>query len=97
MIVHDKQKSGAQDMSLEVVWRDSLSHVRASLRSRQASNPYYRRAEQAIKIRARRAHWDANRCWVACATRSHLQEGNGQVGCDFATPLSSSRLAPTGM
>jgi len=42
MIVNEKQKSGAQGSSLEVVWRNSLSHVRVSLRSRQASNPYCR-------------------------------------------------------
>jgi len=50
MFVNEKQKSGAQGMSLEVVWRDPLPHVRASLRSRQASNPYCRWAEQASKV-----------------------------------------------
>jgi|CZKH01.1.fsa_nt_gi hypothetical protein len=65
MIVNEKQKSGAQGMYLEVVWRNPLSRVRASLRSRHASNPYCRWAEQASKIRARRANWDADHCWVA--------------------------------
>jgi hypothetical protein len=65
MIVNEKQKSGAQGMSREVVWRNPLSRVRASLRSRQASYPYCRWAEQASKIRARRANWDADHCWVA--------------------------------
>ena len=65
MFVNEKQKSGAQGMSLEVVWRNSLSHVRASLKSRQASNPYCRWAEQASKIRARQSNWDANHIWIA--------------------------------
>jgi hypothetical protein len=51
MFVNEKQKSGAQGMSQEVVWRNPLPHVRASLRSRQASNPYCRWAEQASKSR----------------------------------------------
>ena len=59
MIVSEKQKSGAQDMSLEVVWRNPLSHVRASLRSRQASNPYCR------EIRERRSNGDTNHIWIA--------------------------------
>jgi hypothetical protein len=65
MIVSEKQKSGAQGMSLEVVWRNPLSHVRASLRSRQASNPYCRWAEQASKILTRRSNWDAKHIWIA--------------------------------
>jgi len=65
MIVSEKPKSGTQGMSLEVVWRNPLSHVRASLRSRQASNPYCRWAEQANQIRARRSNWDANHIWIA--------------------------------
>ena len=63
MSVIEKQKSGAEAMSLEVVWRNSRPHVRASLRSRQASNPYCRWAEQASKLRARRSNWDANHIW----------------------------------
>lgn len=65
MIVNEKQESEAQGMSLEIVWRNPLPYVRASLRSRQESNPYCRWAEQASKIRARRANWDADHCWVA--------------------------------
>lgn len=38
MIVGEKQMSGTQGMSLEVVWRNPLPHVRASLRARQARN-----------------------------------------------------------
>jgi len=59
MIVGEKQEIRALGMSLEVVWRNPLSHVRASLRSRQASNPYCHWAEQASKIRAWRSNWDA--------------------------------------
>jgi len=64
MIVSEKQESEVQGMSPEVVWRNPLSRVRASLRSRQASNPYCQWAEQASKIRARRSNWDANHIWI---------------------------------
>ncbi|MGA9390922.1 MAG: hypothetical protein WBV69_10795 [Candidatus Sulfotelmatobacter sp.] len=65
MIVDEEQEIGSQGMSFEVVWRNPRTHVRASLRARQASNPYCRWAEQASKIRARRSSWDANRMWIA--------------------------------
>lgn len=65
MVVSEKQKSSAQRMSLDVVWRNPLPHVRASLRSRQASNPYCRWAEQASKILARRSNWGENHTWIA--------------------------------
>jgi hypothetical protein len=64
MIVSEKQKSEVQGMPLEVAWRNSLSRVRASLRSRQESNPYCRWAERASKLRARRSNWDANHIWI---------------------------------
>ncbi len=64
MIVGEEQEILAQGMSLEVVWRNPLSHVRASLRARQASDLYCRWAEQASKIRARRSNWDTNNNWV---------------------------------
>jgi hypothetical protein len=64
MMVSENQESEAQGMSLEVVWRNPLPHVRASLRSRQASNPYCRWAEQASKIRAPRFSWEANHIWI---------------------------------
>lgn len=51
-------------MSLQVVRRNPLPLVREPLRTEQARNPYYRWAEQAIKIRVRRANWEANHCWV---------------------------------
>jgi len=56
MIVCEEQEIGVEVMSLQVVWRNSLALVQAHLRAKQASNPYYRWAEQAIKIRARRAN-----------------------------------------
>jgi hypothetical protein len=65
MTVGGEQAICAQNMSLEVVWRNPLPHVRASLRSRQAGNPYCRWAEQASKLRARRSNWDANHIWIA--------------------------------
>jgi hypothetical protein len=65
MMVCKEQEIGVEVMSLQVVWQNSLALVRAHLRARQASNPYYRWAEQAMKIRARRANWDANHCWAA--------------------------------
>jgi hypothetical protein len=65
MIICEEQEIGAEVVSLRIVWRNSFAPVQAHLRAKQAGNPYYRWAEQAIKIRARRANWDANHCWVA--------------------------------
>jgi hypothetical protein len=76
MAVSEKQKSREQRMSLDVVWRNPLSHVQASPRSRRAGNPYCCGAEQASKIRARRSNWDANQYSVKSAIRFHLQEGS---------------------
>lgn len=64
MMVSEKQESEGQGRSLEIVWRNPLPHIRASLRSRQASNPYCRWAEQASKIRVLRSSWDANHIWI---------------------------------
>jgi len=64
-MVCQEQEIGVEAMSLRVVWRNSLPLVGARLRAKQASNPYYRWGEQAMKIRARRANWDANHCWAA--------------------------------
>jgi hypothetical protein len=52
MISGEEQKIGAQDMSLQIVWRNPHTHVRACLRARQAGDRYCRWAEQASKIRA---------------------------------------------
>jgi hypothetical protein len=50
---------------LEIVWRNPLALVQAHLRAKEAGNPYHGWAEQARKIRARRAHWDVHHSWVA--------------------------------
>ena len=39
MIVDEEQENGAQGMSLEIVWRNPLPHVRASLRSERQTIP----------------------------------------------------------
>jgi len=65
MIIDDEQGPRAEVMPLGVMWRNPLPLVRAHLRAEERSNPYYRWAEQAEKIRARRANWDANHCWAA--------------------------------
>jgi hypothetical protein len=57
-MISGKEKVGSQDMSLQIVWRNPRGHVRASLRARQASDPYCRWEEQASKIRARRSAGD---------------------------------------
>lgn len=63
MIVHDEPKS-RQAMSAEVVWRNPLPHVRASLRAREANNRYCRWVDQGSKIRARRSNWDIKNNWT---------------------------------
>jgi len=60
-MITDKEESvRAEVMPLEIVWRNPQCMVLAKLRLREASNLYYGWAEQAKKIRARRATWDAN-------------------------------------
>ena len=58
-----KEKTSSQDMSLQIVWRNPLGHIRASLRARQATDPYCRWAEQASNIRARRSTGDTSSNW----------------------------------
>lgn len=65
MIIDGKQDSRAEVMPLEIMWRNPLCLVLAQLRLREASSLYYGWAEQARKIRARRANWDANHNWAA--------------------------------
>jgi hypothetical protein len=65
MMISQKQNDEPQVVALQVIWRNPLALVRARLRASQASDPYYRWAEQASKICARRANWDANHVWVA--------------------------------
>ena len=64
MMIGKEQETRPQGMSLEVVWRNPLPHLRARLRSRQENNPYCQWAEQAGKVRARRFNWDANHTWI---------------------------------
>jgi hypothetical protein len=64
MISGEHQRISAQCMSLQIVWRNPRTHVRASLRARQASDLYCRWAEQAGKILARRSNWDTKNNWV---------------------------------
>jgi hypothetical protein len=65
MITNLEQNIRSELMPLEIVWRNPQSLVRAHLRVKESSDPYYRWAEQARKIRARRANWDANHSWAA--------------------------------
>ena len=65
MIIDDEQDTRAEVTLLEIRWRNPLPLVRAHLRTKERSNPYYGWAEQAKKIRARRANLDANHCWAA--------------------------------
>ena len=81
MIADEKQMIGPQGMSLEVVWRNPLVLVGVYLRAREASNPYYRWADQARDIRVRRSNWDARHTWGGmtisislCGTRCQVQE-----------------------
>ena len=60
----EEQQFGSQSMSLQIVWRNPRTYVRASLRARQAGDLYCQWAEQAGKIRARRFNWDTNNNWV---------------------------------
>jgi hypothetical protein len=65
MIIDDEQDTQAEVVPVEIMWRNPLSLARAHLRAKERSNPYYGWAEQAKKIRARRANWDVNHCWAA--------------------------------
>ena len=65
MIANDEQDIRAEFMPPEITWRNPLTLVRARLNARERSDPYYKWAEQAKKIRARRANWGADHCWTA--------------------------------
>jgi hypothetical protein len=65
MIGNKKQQLAAEDMSIQIVWRNQSASVSANLRARQHYDPYCRWAEQAGKIRARRSNWDAKHVWIA--------------------------------
>lgn len=59
MIIDEEQDARAEALRLEIMWRNPLPLVRAHLRAKEGSNPYYGWAKQAKKIRTRRANWDA--------------------------------------
>jgi len=65
MITNEDQDIEAVGMPLEIVWRKPGRLVHAQLRAKESNNPYCRWGEQASKIRARRAHWNANHRWAA--------------------------------
>lgn len=65
MISGEEQKIGAQDMSLQIVWRNPHTHVRACLRARQAGDRYCRWAETSQQDSCGRSNWDAKHIWVA--------------------------------
>jgi len=65
MIIDDEQNSRSEVMPLEVMWRNAVTLVRAHLKAKVRSTPYYGWAEQAKMIRARRANRDANHNWAA--------------------------------
>jgi hypothetical protein len=65
MITNDEKDIRAEVMAPKIMWRNSLALVRAHLRAKERSDPYYKWADQAKNIRARRAHWDANHCSAA--------------------------------
>ena len=62
MNIDDEQDIRAEVLPLEIMWRNPLALVRANLRAKERSNPYYGWAEQAKKIRTGRANWDHNHC-----------------------------------
>ena len=65
MITDEENDVQAWVLLLQITWRNPLALVRAHLRAKERSNPYYGWAEQAKNIRARRANWDSNHCWAA--------------------------------
>jgi hypothetical protein len=73
MTTHEGQ-SGREVLPLAIMWRNPQVFVQAQLRGREASDLYYGWAEQARKIRARRANWDANH---SCAPQAHGSCGPG--------------------
>lgn len=62
MITSDERDIRAAVMPLEIMWQNPLTFVGAHLRVRELSDPDYRWAEPAKKIRARRANSNANHC-----------------------------------
>lgn len=65
MITNEEPDIRAALMHLEIVWRNPQCLVRAQLRVKESTSPYCRWAEQAKKIRARRANWNVTHSWAA--------------------------------
>jgi hypothetical protein len=65
MIAGEEENIQAEIRPLEIVWRNPLTEAQESLRIRELCHPYYQWAEQAGKIRARRAHWNITHCGAA--------------------------------
>ena len=57
------QQNITEDMPLAIVWRNPEPLVQVYLRMREGSDPYYGWAEQARRIRVRRANWNAKHKW----------------------------------
>ncbi len=85
MTSRKEQRGRAEVLPLAIIWRNPQAFVQAQLRAREACDLYYGWAEQARKIRARRAHWDANR---GCAPQAHEL----CVGLGSARPHCGSAL-----
>jgi len=65
MLTIDEHNMPSVGTRLEVVWRNPINLVQAQLKSREEIHPYYKWAEQARKIRARRSRWNLNHRWAA--------------------------------
>lgn len=65
MLPVDEHNTLSVGTPLEIVWRNPLNHMQAQLKAREENHPYYRWAEQARKIRARRTQWNFNHRWAA--------------------------------
>jgi hypothetical protein len=88
MTNHEEQSGQAEVLPFAIMWRNPQAFVQGQLTLRETSHLYYGWAEQARRIRARRAHWDANN---SCPLQAH--------GCVFAwdpRPHCGGALEPSG-
>jgi|SRR5271165_15415 len=98
MTSHEEQSS-REAVPLAIMWRNPQAFVQAQLRRREASHVYSGWAEQARKIRARRANWDANHRWAAprgclwawdprphCGSALDRGQDSRRVGCWVSEP-----------
>ncbi len=76
-----KQRGRAEAMPLAIIWRNPQAFVQAQLRVREASDLYCGWAEQSRKIRAHRAHWDANRSCAPQARGLCVRLGSARPYC----------------